>query len=90
MAEAQVQQDAVASREVETRSRREDFLRAFFTNRLAIFGTAVMAVFVLMAVFAPLLAPYDPLETDLPRSSPGRAWHIRSGKTSWAATSSRA
>jgi peptide/nickel transport system permease protein len=71
VAEAQVQQDAVASREVETRSRREDFLRAFFSNRLAIFGTAVMAVFVLMAVFAPLVAPYDPLQTDLPQTFAG-------------------
>jgi peptide/nickel transport system permease protein len=71
VAEAQVQQDAVASREVETRSRREDFLRAFFSNRLAIFGTAVMTVFVLMAVFAPLVAPYDPLQTDLPQKFDG-------------------
>jgi peptide/nickel transport system permease protein len=71
VAEAQVQQDAVASRKVETRSRREDFLRAFFSNRLAIFGTAVMTVFVLMAVFAPLVAPYDPLQTDLPQKFDG-------------------
>ena len=71
MAEAQVQQDAVASTEVETRSRRKDFLRAFFSNRLAIFGTAVMAVFVLMAVFAPLVAPYDPLDQDLPQKFDG-------------------
>jgi peptide/nickel transport system permease protein len=71
VAEAQVQQDAVAPREVKTRSRREDFLRAFFSNRLAIFGTAVLAVFVLMAVFAPLVAPYDPMETDLPEKFDG-------------------
>src|ERR687883_182517 len=66
-----MQQDAVASREVKTRSRREDFLRAFFSNRLAVFGTAVMAVFVVMAVFAPLVAPYDPLKTDLPQKFAG-------------------
>jgi peptide/nickel transport system permease protein len=71
LAEAQVQQDAVASHEVKTRSRRGDFLRAFFSNRLAVFGTAVMAVFVLMAVFAPLVAPYDPLQTDLPQKFDG-------------------
>ena len=71
MAEAQVQQDAIASREVKTRSRREDFLRAFLSNRLAVFGTAVMAVFVLMAVFAPLLAPYDPLDQNLPQKFAG-------------------
>jgi peptide/nickel transport system permease protein len=71
VAEAQVQQDAIASREVKTRSRREDFLRAFLSNRLAVFGTAVMAVFVLMAVFAPLLAPYDPLDQNLPQKFAG-------------------
>jgi peptide/nickel transport system permease protein len=71
VAEAQVQQDAAAIREVKTRSRREDFLRAFFSNRLAVFGTAVMAVFVLMAVFAPLMAPYDPLDQNLPQKFAG-------------------
>jgi peptide/nickel transport system permease protein len=71
VAEAQVQQDGVASHEVKTRSRREDFLRAFFSNRLAVFGTAVMAVFVLMAVFAPLMAPYDPLDQNIPEKFDG-------------------
>jgi len=66
-----MQQDAAAIREVKTRSRREDFLRAFFSNRLAVFGTAVMAVFVLMAVFAPLVAPYDPLDQNLPEKFDG-------------------
>jgi peptide/nickel transport system permease protein len=65
VAEAQVQQDAVAAPGVKTRSRRQDFLRAFFSNRLAIFGTAVLGVFVLMAVFAPYLAPYGPLQQNL-------------------------
>jgi peptide/nickel transport system permease protein len=65
MAEAQVQQDAVAAPGVETRSRRQDFLRTFFSNRLAVFGTAIMSVFILMAIFAPLIAPYDPLQQDL-------------------------
>jgi peptide/nickel transport system permease protein len=65
MAEAQVQHDAVAAPGVETRSRRQDFLRIFFSNRLAVFGTVVMSLFILMAVFAPLIAPYDPLQQDL-------------------------
>jgi peptide/nickel transport system permease protein len=71
VAEAQVQQDAVASPDVKTRSRRVDFLRAFFSNRLAVFGTAVMAMFVVMAVFAPLVAPYDPLDQNLPQKFDG-------------------
>src|SRR5215213_11650610 len=65
MAEAQIQQDAVAAPSVKARSRREDFRRVFFSNRLALFGTAVMGLFILMAVFAPLIAPYDPLQQDL-------------------------
>jgi peptide/nickel transport system permease protein len=71
VAEAQVQQDAIAPSEVKTRSRREDFLRAFFSNRLAVFGTAVMAVFILMAIFAPVVAPYDPLDQNLPQKFDG-------------------
>src|SRR5215208_4338220 len=71
MAEAQVQHDAVVAPGVETRSRRQDFQRTFFSNRLALFGTAVMTVFILMAVFAPLVAPYDPLQTDLPQKFAG-------------------
>src|SRR5918995_1238332 len=65
MAEAQIQQDALAAPGVEARSRRQDFLRVFFSNRLALFGTVVMSLFILMGVFAPLIAPYDPLQQDL-------------------------
>jgi peptide/nickel transport system permease protein len=65
VAEAQIQQDALTAAGVESRSRRQDFLRTFFSNRLAVFGTAVMSIFILMAIFAPLIAPYDPLRQDL-------------------------
>ncbi|MBA2345998.1 MAG: ABC transporter permease [Rubrobacter sp.] len=65
MAEAQIQQEAVVPSGVKTRSRREDFRRVFFSNRLALFGTAVMGIFILMAIFAPLIAPYGPLQQDL-------------------------
>ena len=65
MAGAQIQQEAVAPSGVKTRSRREDFRRVFFSNRLALFGTAVMGLFILMAIFAPLIAPYSPLQQDL-------------------------
>ena len=71
MAEAQVQQDTAASPGVKTRSRRQDFLRAFFSNRLAIFGTAVMGIFILMAAFAPYVAPYSPLQQHLPQKFAG-------------------
>jgi peptide/nickel transport system permease protein len=65
MAEAQIQHDAVAATGVETRSRRQDFRRVFFSNRLALFGTVVMGIFIVMGIFAPLIAPYDPLQQDL-------------------------
>jgi peptide/nickel transport system permease protein len=65
VAEAQIQHGAVAAPSVKTRSRRQDFLRTFFSNRLAVFGTAVMSLFIVMAVFAPLIAPYGPLQQDL-------------------------
>jgi peptide/nickel transport system permease protein len=65
VAEASVGQDAVAAPGVKTRSRRQDFLRTFFSNRLAIFGTAVMGLFICVAIFAPLIAPYDPLSQNL-------------------------
>ena len=65
MAEAQIQHDAVITPGVQTRSRWEDLRRTFFRNRLALFGTVVMVGFILMAVFAPLIAPYDPLGQNL-------------------------
>jgi peptide/nickel transport system permease protein len=71
VAEAQVQQDTAVASDVKARSRREDFLRAFFSNRLAVLGTSVMALFILMAVFAPLVAPYDPLQQNLPEKFDG-------------------
>src|SRR5215212_3289254 len=74
MAEAQIQHDAAVSTGVQTRSRRQDFVQTFFSNRLAMFGTAVMAVFILMAVFAPLVAPYDPLRQDLAAKFASPSW----------------
>jgi peptide/nickel transport system permease protein len=74
MAEAQIQHDAAVSTGVKTRSRRQDFVQTFFSNRLAIFGTAVIAVFILMAVFAPLIAPYDPLRQDLAAKFAPPSW----------------
>jgi peptide/nickel transport system permease protein len=71
VAEAQVQQDTAVASDVKARSRKEDFLRAFFSNRLAVLGTSVMALFILMAVFAPLVAPYDPLQQNLPEKFDG-------------------
>jgi peptide/nickel transport system permease protein len=65
MAETQVQLDTSAAPDVKTRSRREDFVRTFLSNRLALFGVIILSLFILMAVFAPLVAPYDPLAQNL-------------------------
>ena len=39
--------------------------RRFRRNRLAMAGVVVLAIFALMAIFAPLIAPYDPVKPDL-------------------------
>ena len=52
---------AAPATKVRTRSRWADVRRTFVSNRPALFGLVVIAIFVLMAIFAPLLAPYDPV-----------------------------
>ena len=37
----------------------------FLHRKVAVFGLAVIAIVVLMGIFAPLIAPYDPLANDL-------------------------
>ena len=74
MAEAQIQQDATISAGVQTRSRRQEFLRVFFSSRLALFGLVVISLFVLVAIFAPFVAPYDPLQQNLAQKFAGPSW----------------
>ena len=42
----------------------KDFLYRFFHNKLAVSGSIILLLFVLMAAFAPVLAPYDPFYMD--------------------------
>jgi len=49
-------------------------LASFMGNRLALASAVVVALFVLMAIFAPLVAPQDPYETDLFRRLQPPAW----------------
>lgn len=49
-------------------------LRNFARNRLAVGSAIVVVLFVLMAVFAPLIAPHDPNETDLFRRLQPPGW----------------
>lgn len=43
----------------------KDIVTAYRRNRLATLGALIVVILVLMAVFAPLLSPYDPFEIDL-------------------------
>ncbi|RKT87198.1 peptide/nickel transport system permease protein [Saccharopolyspora antimicrobica] len=47
------------------RSRPSRRRRAFFANRLAVLGVVVLGLFALIAVLAPVIAPYDPYAQDL-------------------------
>jgi peptide/nickel transport system permease protein len=40
-------------------------LRVFFFRRLVIFGTIVILAFIIVALFAPFIAPYDPYQQNL-------------------------
>lgn len=42
----------------------KDFFYRFFHNKLAVSGSVILLLFILMAVFAPVLAPYDPFYMD--------------------------
>jgi peptide/nickel transport system permease protein len=54
-----------------------DALSRLRRNRPALLGMFLIAVFVLMAIFAPILAPYDPGKTGLgPTLAPPSAAHI--------------
>jgi ABC-type dipeptide/oligopeptide/nickel transport system permease subunit len=56
---------AVATPAATPRSRGLILLRAVLHHRLAAFGLVVIALFCLMAAFAPWIAPYSPYEQDL-------------------------
>ena len=49
-------------------------LRNFGHNRLAVGSAIVVVLFVLMAIFAPIVAPHDPNETDLFRRLQPPGW----------------
>src|ERR1700734_82113 len=52
------------------------FLRALRVNKGSVIGLSIVALLVLAAIFAPLIAPHDPLEQDvLDRLKPPTADH---------------
>src|SRR5437762_1808565 len=66
---------ALVAREPAVRDRRWDALRRAARARLAPFGAAVLLAAIVVALAAPLLAPYDPLAQNLGNilARPGRA-----------------
>lgn len=50
---------------------RRRFFRVLFSRRLVAFGASVIVVVVMLAIFAPLVAPYDPNEQDLTNTLKG-------------------
>jgi len=64
-----VLQPAPAGHEVEVVRRTETpfgiFLRRFRKNKLAIVGAVIIGTMIFLALFAPLIAPYDPISQDL-------------------------
>ncbi len=50
-------------------------LSQLWRNKTAVAGLIIITMFVLMAIFAPLLAPHDPLETSLYDQLKPPVWH---------------
>ena len=57
---------AAASEELESPTRRA--LRRLFQRKGAVVGLVVIATFILLALLAPLILPYDPIATSWSRS----------------------
>jgi peptide/nickel transport system permease protein len=58
------------------------FFRVLFSRPLVIFGAVVILLVIIVASFAPLLAPYDPYEQDLSQSL------VKPSSTHWLGTDS--
>ncbi|HWR43543.1 ABC transporter permease [Sporomusa sp.] len=59
------------------KSRKAEFLERFKASNSAMIGIIMLAVLIFSAVFAPVLAPYDPYESNMPNSlKPPTTAHI--------------
>ena len=54
--------------------RRDNLLRTLTRQRLAVAGGTIVLLFALMALFGPFLAPYDPLDQDVPNRLGAPSW----------------
>ena len=60
------QEKFVESRPTESGLRR--FIRVFLGRRIVLFGLIVLILYLLLAIFADVIAPYDPYEINLEAS----------------------
>ena len=49
-------------------------LRVLFARKSVVICTIILLVMIFMAIFAPLLSPYDPIKTDLMHTLEGPSW----------------
>ncbi len=56
------------------RSEWRRFARVFFGRRLYLIGFIIVVIIILTAIFAPLLAPYDPMQNDLRGKLQSPSW----------------
>ena len=90
----QVQKPTETATELESevatarRSRLPNWFAILWANRKSRLGLVLLAVFVLVAVFAPLIAPHDPKSTGFEQSLPPSADHLMgttaSGQDIWS------
>jgi peptide/nickel transport system permease protein len=90
----QVQKPTETATEMESevatarRSRLPNWFAILWANRKSRIGLVLLAVFVLVAVFAPLIAPHDPKSTGFEQSLPPSADHLMgttaSGQDIWS------
>ncbi len=52
----------------------QDALRRLFRNKLAIIGMVILGIFVFCAIFAPWIAPYDPIAQNVTRRREPPSW----------------
>lgn len=50
------------------------FVRVLFGRKVVLFGAIIIALLILTAIFAPLLAPYDPYKQNLPGALEQPSW----------------
>lgn len=67
-------QSEAAALGIRGQTRFGQFRRRFFTSKLAVTGLVMVSTLFVVALFAPLLAPYDPTEQDLRSSLRAPSW----------------